>query len=886
MPLLSLEVRAKPAYIIGMSRPLKFFLVLVFTLLALGVLFVAVNFLFLDFFVDVYWYRSLGYLRLLLLKTTYQYLIFFGVTLLFFLVMYLNFWVASRYLGVNMRNQDAEPEGRTARVIRSFRHGSMKVYIPLSLVFSILLALPLYHQWENALLFFFAPAKGVRDTLFQLDISYYLFSLPIFNLLQGRLILTLILLSVSLAILYAAEMRVLQREGQALYLGAKIHLSCMVFLIFLVQSWGYVLEAHMLQYSTNNEPLFFGPGFVELYVNLPLIWASGILLLCLAVALIVYVHTRRGLVTVIVFTVLAMLCHVLRDWGAMNNLVRNVFVNPSELERQRPHMQSSINATLAAYNLTQVERRPYTQLQEDENIPELGQRTDLANIPLWDYELLADVFHQEQVIRPYYGFSDVDAARYTVMGELHQVYLAGREIHSEKLPEGAQNWISRHLKYTHGHGAVMIPAAQRGEAPMEWYLRNMPMESQLGIQTKKPSIYYGTAQYYYAIAPSREREFHHPGAEEEVLIDYTGHGGVPVSGLFKRALFAMYFRERNIILTPEIRRNSRILFRRNIVERIERLTPFLKLDRDPYLVVSEDRFYWIQDAYTTSNWYPNSDVYGEEEFNYIRNSIKIVVDAYNGSVDYYLFEPNDPVALAYQRMYPGLIKDKSEMPDFLLEQVRYPRDLFDIQMHMYSVYHQTNPATFFMEEDRMQFAEIRHRDTLIRMEPYYLTLDLIDFNRPEFFLITPMLPYERENLRALALAGSDGENYGRIIVYTFPKGSQFYGPAQINALIDQDTVIAERMTLWNQQGTEVKRGKMIVLPLGKHILYIQPLYMEATGGLRIPQLKRVIVSADQIVVMAETLEEAIERLKILLDLQKHRRILPGDPLLGEDVTGF
>ncbi|MCC5847903.1 MAG: UPF0182 family protein [Verrucomicrobia bacterium] len=867
-----------------MSRPLKLFLVLVFSLLALGVLFVAINFLFLEFFVDVYWYRSLGYLRLLLLKTTYKYMILIGVTAFFFLVMFLNFWVASRYLGVNMRNQGAEPESRTGRVIRSFRHGSMKVYIPLSLVFGILLALPLYHQWESALLFFFAPAKGVQDTLFNLDISYYLFSLPIFNLLQGRLILTLILLSASLAILYAAEMRVLQREGQALYLGAKIHLSVIVFLIFLVQSWGYVLEAHMLQYSTNNEPLFFGPGFVEIYVNLPLIWASGILFLLLAVSLIVYVHMRKGLVAVIVFSVLALLTHAIRDWSFINNTVNNVLVKPSELERQRPHMQSSINATLAAYNLTEVERRPYSQLQEDENVPELGQRTDLANIPLWDYELLADVFHQEQVIRPYYGFSDVDAARYMVLGQLHQVYLAGREIHSEKLPEGAQNWISRHLRYTHGHGAVMIPAAQRGEAPMEWYLQNMPMESRVGFHVGKPSIYYGTAQYFYAIAPSREEEFHHPGTEEEVMIDYTGRGGVPVSGLFKRALFAMYFRERNILLTPRIQRNSRILFRRNIVERIEKLTPFLKLDRDPYLVVGPDRMYWIQDAYTTSNWYPNSDVYGDEDFNYIRNSIKIVVDAYDGTVDYYLFEPNDPVALAYQRMYPGLIKDKSEMPDFLLEQVRYPRDLFDIQMHMYSVYHQINPSTFFMEEDRMQFAEIRHRDTLIRMEPYYLTLDLIDFNKPEFFLITPMLPYERENLRALALAGSDGENYGRIIVYTFPKGSQFYGPAQINALIDQDTIIAERMTLWNQQGTEVKRGKMIVLPLGKHILYIQPLYMEATGGLRIPQLKRVIVSADQMVVMAETLEEAIDRLQIALDLQKHRPTMPGDPRLGEDVT--
>lgn len=847
-----------------MKRSAKFFSGCLISFFLVAVLALGTVFLFLDGIIDLLWYQSLGYLRLYALKLGYKYLIFGAVTLLFFTVLFLNFQVASRYLGVNAE-EDAAAVGRSRRMIRGFRNGSLKVYTPISLILAVALALPLYREWEKALLFFFAPAMNVRDALFGLDVSYYLFSLPIFTLLQGRLLLTLVVMLLGLGLLYVAEMRVLERQGQPLYFGAKLHLSVVVVLIFLVLAWGFVLEAHLLQYSTNNTPLFYGPGFAELRVTLPLIWASGVLTLLLAGSVIFFVHVHRGLSAVIGFAVLTLLAQGARNWGALTDAVNQYLVKPNELEYQFRFMSSSIQATLAAYDLKNVERREYEQLRTDERIPELGARTDLENIPLWDYELLGDVFQEVQGIRPYYRFSDVDTARYVIQGQLHQVYLAGREIHSEQLPEQAQNWINRHLKYTHGFGAVMIPAAQRGEERMRWFLRNMPVESDVGLRIGKPSIYYGTGTYPYAMAPNKSREFHYPGLEDEVLSDYTGTGDLRLGGLFRKLLFAVYFQDRHIFFTRQNLPESRMLFRRNIRERIETLTPFLKLDRDPYLVVTDQQMFWIQDAYTTSNWYPNADFHKEDPFNYIRNSVKIVVDAYNGSVDYYVFEPDCPIVRAYQRAYPGVFKPKSLMPQELRSQVRYPRDLFDIQMHMYSLYHQENPATFYKGEDRMAFAEIHHQDTLIRMEPYYLTLNLIDFDQPEFFLITPMLPINRDNLRALALAGCDGENYGRIILYTFPKGSQIFGPSQINALIDQNTEIAQHITLWNQQGTEVRRGKMIVLPLGKHILYIQPLYLESAGRLRIPQLKRIIVSADEFVVMDTTLERAIDRLQSLLD---------------------
>lgn len=847
-----------------MNRSVKLFSGCLLSLLLVGLLLLGLSFLFLDGVINLLWYGSLGYLRLFVLKGLYRYLIFGGVTLLFFSVLFLNFWVASRYLGVTAE-EDAAAVGRSARFVRGFRNGSLKVYTPLSLLLSVVLAMPLYREWEKALLFFFAPAMNMRDTLFGLDISYYLFSLPVFTLLQGRLLLTLVVMFLALGLLYIAEMRVLERQGMNLYLGAKLHLSAVVMLGFVVLAWGYVLQAHMLQYSTNNEPLFYGPGFAEVRVTLPLIWASGVFTLLLAVSLIVFVHAHRGLPAVIAFALLTLLAQGARNWSALTDAVNKYIVKPNELEFQFNHMSSSIQATLDAYGLQNVERREYEMVRTDERIPELGDRTDLENIPLWDYELLGDVFQEVQAIRPYYRFSEVDTARYMIQGQLHQVFLAGREINSAQLPEQAQNWVNHHLKYTHGFGAVMIPAAQRGEERMRWFLRDMPLESRVGLQIDKPSIYYGTGTYPFAIAPNRSGEFHYPGIEEEILSDYTGTGDVRFGGLLRRTLFAVYFQDRNIFFTRQNRPDSRLLFRRNIVERIQTLTPFLKLDREPYLVVSEDRMFWIQDAYTTSSWFPNADFHLDDPFNYIRNSVKIVVDAYNGDVDYYVFEPGCPIIRAYQRAYPGVFKDKSEMSPELMSQVRYPRDLFDIQMHMYALYHQQNPSTFFKGEDRMAFAEIPHLDTVIRMVPYYLTLNLIDFDQPEFLLITPMLPVNRDNLRALALVGSDGDNYGRIILYTFPRGSQFYGPSQINALIDQNTEIAQHITLWNQQGTEVRRGKMIVLPLGKHILYIQPLYLESAGRIRIPQLKRVIVSAEEFVVMDTTLERAVDRLRVLID---------------------
>ncbi len=867
-------------------RRLKQWLLAFLVLAAIGgVLYVALNFVFIDFFVDMMWYGSLGYSGLFWLKILYKYMVFAAATLTFFLIVFLNFWIASRYLGTAEPKGSVKEQKTMARLIRAFRTGSMKLYTPLSIILAIPLAVPLFQQWESALLYIFGPKAGYRDPFFGIDASYYLFSLPVYQLLQGRLIITLLLLFISLAILYYLERRMLMSGEQPIPKGAKIHLSIVISLVFLVQAWGYILERHQLLYNTNNEPLFFGPGFTEIWVILPMIWLSAIFLLAAAISLVTYVNVRKGFYPFVIFTLLFVLSHAGRNWEFLPQVVNKYIVKPNELTRQTPYIQNAVRSTLAAYDLTDVETRDYRRQQSSERLDDPQFRANLENIPVWDAELLGSVFQQLQGIRPYYRFFSVDVGRYMVKDVLHQVFLSGREITLESLSQFAKNWVNVHLKYTHGHGLVMVPAAQRGGRHLQWYVRGIPPESGVGLEVKEPAIYYGNEDSPYAIAPNDIGELAYPGEAEDFTTDYKGTGGIPVSSLFKKGLFAVYFKNRNIFFTTKTNSNSRILIRRNIRESIPVLTPFLKLDRDPYLTLADGKLFWIQDAFTTSDWFPNAKPY-EGGFNYIRNSVKIVVDAYNGSMDYYMADDRDPIVQAYSRMFPGLIKPMSRMPESLRVHVRYPRDLFEIQMQIYTKYHQTDPGIFYQDEDHWQFSQYYKQNNVVSMEPYYLTLDLIEPRKPEFLLFTPMSPLNRDNLRALAIAGSDGDNYGRIIVYLFPKGRQIYGPSQIAALIDQDTTIAQEITLWDQAGSEIMRGKMIIFPVGQDVVYIQPLYLESSAQLKIPELIRLIVSKREAVVMDVSLEKAFERLDQVLKERESGQEITAPAWYEEEGVGI
>jgi uncharacterized membrane protein (UPF0182 family) len=836
-----------------------------------------------------------GYELYYWLRVLYKYLVFAGVTAIFFSVFFFNFWIGSRYLGAAGSSTEKKTPGYRD-VSKLFRTGSMRVYLPLSFLLTIPIAIPLFRQWEAVLFYIFGPASGIQDPAYGRDISYYLFSFPIYSLVQRQLSIALLMLLVSLAILYWLEKRLLAVKNQPLPRGARWHLSGIILVIFLVEIWGLSLQRYALLYSTSHEPLFFGPGWIQMRVIVPILWASMVLLTGMAVSLVSFINTRRGLRFFAFFSILFGVALGFRYSNTLTNTLHAYVVKPNELSKLQPFIEKSIEGTLSAYKLTDVETRFF----DPEPTPGGGMsptevKDVLRNIPVWDGEMLNDVYNHLQELRTYYDFSTVDVNRFTIKDNYQQTFLAAREFRLEDLPPGARTWVNEHMSYTHGYGYVMTPAEQAGDEPLEWLARGIPTTSSLDFEVKEPAIYFGLVDSsFYSIAPNDYGEFDYPKGGTNVTRNYQGAGGVPLVNPLVKALFAYYFWDRNLLFTTKTNDESRILFRRNIRDRVERLTPYLLLDKDAYLAVTPERLYWIQDGYTLSNWFPYAAKSSTDkgEISYIRNSVKVVVDAYNGTVDYYVFDPDDPIIQAYKRIYPGVFKDKDEMPEHLLAQARYPQDYFNIQMGIYAKYHQEDPQVFYHQEDVWDFAATEtFKDaqfTWRSQKSYYLTLDLIgEEGRLDFLLLSPFSPRGRTNLRTLVVVGGDPWNYGRIVTYSFPKGELVYGPHQINAFINQDTNVSAQFTLWNQAGSEVEVGKMIMLPIGKTMTYIQPVYLKAVSATSIPELKRLIMVQYESVVMESSLEEGYvklqERLSELYEMGEGRQRAAIGPGPGDET---
>ncbi len=829
---------------------------------------------FADFLIDIWWFGSLGYEAYFWQRTLYRYAVLGSVSIFFFLIFFLNFWVASRFLGAPLpgKTSAAVSPKSYRRLLRGFRTGSMWVYTPLSILLAVVIALPLYERWEAFLLYLFSPRAKVADPVYGKDIAYYLFAYPIYTLMQHRLLMAFGVLLAAVTLLYLVERRILAREEKRLPVGARAHLSILVLLVFLIEMWDFVLQRYGLLYSRTHLPLFFGPGWAEMNITQVLIWMCLILLAGAALSLIYLINTRRGMKTFAGFAVLFALALCARYSDSLLQTVEKYIVKPNESSTERPYILDNIKSTLSAYRLDDVEVRDFRpeRILTDITIPDV--QAILRNTPVWDGELLDDVFNQLQNLRPYYDFPSVDVDRYTVNGLYQQVFLSARELNQAQIPEGARNWINEHLSYTHGYGAVMTPAGQGGDEPMAWFLRGIPPESDYGFKIEQPGIYFGQIANDYVIAPNSAGEIDYPGGSSNVMTSYGGKGGVPVDSLLKRFVFSVYFKDRNIFFTSKLVPKSRIIFRHKLTDRIRTLAPYLVLDADPYVVVTQKKFYWIQDAYTSSGNYPFSMPLAAKtgEVNYIRNSVKIVMDAYDGTIDFYLFDPQDPVIEAYARIYPGVFKDASRMPDELKRHVRYPKAIFEMQMAIYAKYHQTDPGVFYQQEDVWESAKTYRGAQSAEIRPYYLTLDLIEPGRFDFLMLLPMSPRGRDNLRSLMLVGCDPPYYGKLIAYDFPKGELIFGPSQIYALVNQDTTISQQFTLWDQAGSQVDRGKMIILPVGKVILYIQPVYLKSATQLKIPELKRLIVSQGQIVIMERSLEEAYAKLQQRIKTEAER----------------
>ena len=572
------------------ARPIL--LTILAVVVAIVLLTIGTLYAFTDFIVDRLWFKSLGYGDYHWYRVLYRYLTLAIFTLFFFIIFFFNFWIGAKFLGAKLPAKPGEDGDRPKRAVyRHFQRRSLRIYMPLSLALAIGVSLPLFFYWESALLYLVAPDTGVADPLYGKDVAYWLFSLPVYLLVFQELLIALVIVLGGLLLLYRRESRAMPRADGHLRRGAKVHLNLVTLLIFLAGAWYFSLQADMLLYTDDHMPIFFGPGYVEGHLELPLIWASALFLLLTAGAFIYFINTTKGLRIFAGCLVTFLAVVGLRYFTPLENLFQDFIVTPNEMTREAPYIANNIHATLESFAVDEIELREYPvrEVPWDMTTPEVSM--SLQNIPIWDEDGLLKVYRELQELRTYYTFDSVDVDRYSIADVYQQVFLAAREIDIDRLPAGGESWVNSWLKYTHGYGVVMTPASSAGAGPLNWIIQGLPPHSEFDISIDEPAIYYGVGDYRPVIAPNDSRELDYAADGEVYQTDYRGSGGVPVNNLFSKLLFSTYFGEYNIFKTTQTNVNSRILFRRNIVDRIRKLTPYLLLDPNPYPVVTEERIY-------------------------------------------------------------------------------------------------------------------------------------------------------------------------------------------------------------------------------------------------------------------------------------------------------
>jgi uncharacterized membrane protein (UPF0182 family) len=718
-------------------------------------------------------------------------------------------------------------------------------------------------NWDVVLRFLHEVPYGASDPVFGKDIGFYLFSLPAYVALKNWLLLLVVFSAAIAGVVYWAHGDIeLDKRPRRLSRSVLTHASALLGLYFAVKAWSYGLDRYLLLYSDNG--VVVGAGYTDLHVRLPVLWLLVGLAIACAVACWVNVHWWTWRIPAGALALLFGSSFVL--YLVVPALFQRLYVKPSELELEAPYIARNITSTQQAYNLQQIAVKPFP-VEEGLSLATLeANRATIDNIRLWDWQPLKDTYAQLQEIRTYYKFLDMDIDRYRLDGTYQQVLLSARELEPSLLPSNAQTWVNLHVLFTHGNGVVMSPVTRKSSEGLPvFYLQDIPPVATGGPVIREPRIYFGQGRERYAIVKGTTPEFDYPKGKDNVYASYDGADGVAIGAPAWRGLFSWYYSDPNIMLSSYITNESRILLHRNIQDRVRTIAPVLSLDRDPYIVVSDGRLFWMQDAYTTSDWFPYAQPQSSGGLNYMRNSVKVVIDAYNGSADFYVSEPGDPLIQTYQRIFPGLFKPLAAMPADLQQHIRYPEDLFLVQAQLYRAYHMDTPEVFYNREDLWQFPRqaaglesVGNRD-VPRMAPYYMIMRLPGEARAELVLMLPMVPSQRDNMIAWLVARCDPPDYGKVVVYEFPKDKLVFGPFQIEARIQQNTEISQQNSLWNQMGSRVIRGHLLVVPIENSILYVSPLYLRAATG-QLPELKRVIAAYGDRVVMEETLSAALAAL--------------------------
>lgn len=799
------------------------------------------------------WFRQLGYDQVFTTRLLTKLGLGLGVGAVAFAFLYVNLRVAQRGVIPDPIVVRIGDSGRVTDLSRLLT----RLSIPVALVLALPSGLAAASGWLSLRAFLARTPFGIADPAFGRDVGYYVFTLPVI-----ASALDLVLTVTLLGLVLVAPLYLLRRDlvvhGRHVRIepSAQWHLGVLVALLLVTLGAGrWFVDLPSLVYSTRG-PLV-GASYTDLAVTAPAMRLTAVVLV--VGAGVVLWGARAG--TVVRHTLLAggagAAVAVIGALAA--SAVQQFGVAPNELARETPQIQHHISATRAAWGLNDVTVRDLTGEQRLSLDEIRANEGTLRNVRLWDRDLLLQTFGQLQAIRTYYDFVAVDDDRYWIDGVYRQVLLAARELNPASLP--ARSFINERLTYTHGMGLTMSPVNQVTEQGLPvLFIEDLPPRSNVSLRVTRPGIYYGQLGNEYVFVNTRQPEFDYPAGDDNAFTTYEGRGGVPVRSVFRKALFALRFGSLKVLLAGDISAESRVLFHRNIGDRVRTALPFLAWDADPYLVIAEDgTLKWMLDGYTASDRYPYAQPVGTGT-NYLRNSVKAVIDAYDGTLAAYVADSTDPVMRTYQAIFPALFRPLAEMPADLRAHLRYPDDLFRAQTALYTLYHMTQPAIFYHREDQWQIpagltGQEGTRDPFLR----HIVMKLPGEPREEFIAMTPFTPREKDNLAAWMVARMDGEDYGQLVVYRFPRQSLVFGPRQVMNRINQNTEISQQVSLWDQQGSRVIRGNLLVIPIEESLLYVQAIYLRAEGG-RIPELKRVVLAHQDRVVMEETFDRALDRL--------------------------
>ncbi|WP_235856232.1 UPF0182 family membrane protein [Methanolobus halotolerans] len=817
-------------------------------------------------YTDYLWFEMIGYTSVFITILQWQLITIIPGFILAFVFLYINARFARDSISKILAEKNIPYE----------KIDSQTILIVIG-AFSIFFGLTFSGNWRTILLYLNSTPFGIEDPVLMNDIGFYIFQLPFIHLIRGvffgltviSLIMVLVLYLYRLEPIFQSETSTKERDEYYFQsrnisvedvidkLPAKvlIHISALLAFLFALIAFGFFLNRYEILFS--QQGVVSGAGYTDVHVRLPIFDILTILSLLTAVALLANVKLKNIKIPIIG---IALIAAFFLASSFVPGAYQQYRVEPTEFQLEEPYLEYNINYTRMAFGLSDIEETSF-EINNELTPSELENNTQVTeNIRIWDRRALEQTYRQLQQIRTYYTFNDVDTDRYHTDEGYRQYMISARELDTTQLAPEARTWVNERLVYTHGFGVVMNPVSTKtSDGRPEFVLSNIPPVGVFNVSN--PRIYYGEITDEYKIANSGRAEFDYPRGGQNVFTQYEGASGILLDSFVKRLAFAYIFSEPKFILSEYIDDNSRLMYDRQIEERAQKIAPFLEYDNDPYPVIYSDKVYWIIDAYTTADKYPYSETHYGTKFdgnNYVRNSVKVIIDAHEGTVDFYMME-DEPVVNTYSKIFPDLFKPYSEMPEGLQEHIRYPKDFFKVQMDMYENYHMTDPGTFYNREDAWQIPKEVYRGSSIEMEPYYMITELPNGGGLEYVLLQPFTPRNRENMIAWIAARCDEPNYGEIKHYELPKGELIYGPTQIESRIDQDPDISEQMTLWGQSGSRVIRGNLLVVPIGNSILYTEPIFISAEES-EIPELRRVVASSGQKVVMGENLQISLQML--------------------------